>query len=577
MLIEYGADVLAPDAEGWTLTNEATASGNAELLALVLARRNALMQAELRDRFPQLLSLLAESGDFYVEMSWDFSSLLPFVSRLCPSDTYRIWKRGATVRIDTTLLGFSNMKWLRGARSFIFRTTDAGGTEMVQLNHDSAVAVIEPLESGAGERSGDGGGASEVSREELAQRLGAPVTNTRMDQERVSFTRVRSGIWGFQSDLSEQVSGVTCRVFNVSDVEVVTRTRFEHLPPQHPARRKKKTPMGQILGLMGGRGAEEMPEDLLGAVETTDEGGDFDEADADPDEGSQLLQPRQPRQRQQQRQRCTEAEYFHATDAAVGREREQRIEKQKLSAKVWMSDEFPLSVQQQLVPIIELLAPTSSHISKLRDFITLQLPAGFPVKLEIPVYYVLKARVTFGAYRALTDADAAEVTPLLAVPPTYRVVHGDSDAADQDEDRLLARAMQQSLYGGGGGGGGGGDDDFAFLADEAYDPALQQALLASMMMAGEPVPGGGGPALLLPPAEPAPASMGGDWPCEICTFLNTKPLALACEMCGTQRPLQQPGPARRPAPATAAFTVPPADGEEDTELQRILALSMTEK
>ena len=35
----------------------------------------------------------------------------------------------------------------------------------------------------------------------------------------------------------------------------------------------------------------------------------------------------------------------------------------------------------QVVPIIDLMAVSNAHFSKLKDFITLQLPAGFPVKI----------------------------------------------------------------------------------------------------------------------------------------------------------------------------------------------------
>ena len=38
----------------------------------------------------------------------------------------------------------------------------------------------------------------------------------------------------------------------------------------------------------------------------------------------------------------------------------------------------------------------SPHVSKLKDFITMQLPSGFPVKIEIPLFHVLNACVTFG-------------------------------------------------------------------------------------------------------------------------------------------------------------------------------------
>lgn len=46
---------------------------------------------------------------------------VPLVSRVCPSDVCRVWKSGASLRVDATLLGFENMTWIRGRRSYIFR------------------------------------------------------------------------------------------------------------------------------------------------------------------------------------------------------------------------------------------------------------------------------------------------------------------------------------------------------------------------------------------------------------------------------------------------------------------------
>lgn len=39
---------------------------------------------------------------------------------MCPSDVYKIYKSGSNVRVDTTLSGFEQMSWQRGARTYIF-------------------------------------------------------------------------------------------------------------------------------------------------------------------------------------------------------------------------------------------------------------------------------------------------------------------------------------------------------------------------------------------------------------------------------------------------------------------------
>lgn len=65
------------------------------------------------------------TSSFHILMSCYCWSLplfpVPLVSRICPSDTYRVWKSGQCLRVDTTLMGFEQMTWQRGNRSFIFR------------------------------------------------------------------------------------------------------------------------------------------------------------------------------------------------------------------------------------------------------------------------------------------------------------------------------------------------------------------------------------------------------------------------------------------------------------------------
>lgn len=41
------------------------------------------------------------------------------------------------------------------------------------------------------------------------------------------------------------------------------------------------------------------------------------------------------------------------------------------------------------MPIVDLMAITSSHFAKLKDFIEMQLPSGFPIKIGIDIKYTI--------------------------------------------------------------------------------------------------------------------------------------------------------------------------------------------
>ncbi|NWW43162.1 AN13D protein, partial [Pedionomus torquatus] len=132
------------------------------------------------------------------------------VSKVCPSDVYRVWKRGESLRVDTTLLGFEHMTWQRGRRSYIFKGEEEGAVVM-EVDHDKQVVYTETLALALHEPDLLLA-AMQPSEEHVAGRLTSPIVSTHLDTRNIAFERNKSGIWGWRSEKMEVVSGYEAKV-----------------------------------------------------------------------------------------------------------------------------------------------------------------------------------------------------------------------------------------------------------------------------------------------------------------------------------------------------------------------------
>lgn len=77
------------------------------------------------------------------------------------------------------------------------------------------------------------------------------------------------------------------------------------------------------------------------------------------------------------------------------------------------SRDFPLTIEM-LLNVLEVIAPLK-HLSKLRDFVALKLPSGFPVKIDIPILPTVSAKITFQTFEFRDN-----ISPLLFdIPEDY--------------------------------------------------------------------------------------------------------------------------------------------------------------
>ncbi|XP_019362882.1 PREDICTED: ankyrin repeat domain-containing protein 13A [Gavialis gangeticus] len=437
VLLRHKADVTKENAQGWTVLHEAVSTGDPEMVHMILQHRDYQQTSMTLGGVPELLQKINETPDFYVEMKWEFTSWVPLVSRVCPSDICRIWKSGAKLRVDITLLGFENMSWERGKRSLIFKGEDTGGwAELIEINHDDKVVTTERFEISQQMKRLTLGSMT-PKRKDVERRLTSPIINTCLDTKNIAFERTTSGFWVWRTEKAEGVNGYEAKVYTANNVNVVTRIRTEHLTEEEKKRYKAdRSPLESFLGTV---------EHEYGAQDLTTEYATINNPTA-----------------------ITLEEYFdpefELKDRDIGRPKEVTIRTQKFKATLWMSEEFPLSLVEQVTPIIDLMARTSAHFARLKDFITLEFPPGFPVKIEIPLFHVLNARITFENVNGCRTADKTssqaaggdqcdlgsnfEVDQsVFEIPKSYHVQDDGRNMHVQDEDNeIMQFAIQQSLF-----------------------------------------------------------------------------------------------------------------------------------
>lgn len=121
MLMVAGADWSLQNEQGWSALQEAICNKEEAIAMTIVRHYQPLAWAKWCRRLPRLIETMHRMRDFYMEITFNFeSSVIPFVSRIAPSDTYKIWKRGANLRADMTLAGFDGFRIQRADQSILF-------------------------------------------------------------------------------------------------------------------------------------------------------------------------------------------------------------------------------------------------------------------------------------------------------------------------------------------------------------------------------------------------------------------------------------------------------------------------
>lgn len=273
------------------------------------------------------------------------------------------------MRIDTTLIGFDQTTWQRGNRSYLFKGVD-DEAHFYEIDHDTKEYSVEVMRDIDVELFTNG---IPPTKDSVQMRLHTPIISNSIDIDKISFERNKSGWFAWKTEKNENVNGYDCRVYNASNVEFITRTRTEHLAENQNRSKNSRTPLQHFLGLAeddydhaSPRNSPSPCPDVLNsdaAAIAIAGGGATGGSDTPTDKASQ--------------DSVAIEEYFSDEDLNgrdIGKPKKITTKVQRFKANLWLSDDFPIKLQEQILPILDLMSTLASpHVSKLKDFITMQV------------------------------------------------------------------------------------------------------------------------------------------------------------------------------------------------------------
>eukprot|EP01102_Stenamoeba_stenopodia_P017716 TRINITY_DN6394_c0_g1_i1.p1 TRINITY_DN6394_c0_g1~~TRINITY_DN6394_c0_g1_i1.p1 ORF type:complete len:527 (+),score=105.41 TRINITY_DN6394_c0_g1_i1:158-1738(+) len=369
LLILKGADPEVLSKPGWRAIDEAIASGSLEVAKSLMMAGYANYRSEMERKAKIWHSKLKNMPDFYLELNWEFQLLgnwVPFVSSFIPNDVYRIWKRGSSLRLDYSLIGFKNFKITRGNVSFVFTGEDHEQPgHLFVLNHDQETRqdFCEPPGPNFSQQIDDA--LAYLFAHDLCSHLPLAKRNGNGLQ-----FEVRKG-WFSSAPLEEDIKGMKAVSFNTKGMKfksvirsdpIVKQTRIPRTPHSLEVVESNRDAYDRYFGKTG-----ETDSDTDDDMEHTVDGLDTSSL-ASWKNG--LVWPNEKITRKVR----------------------------KFEGKVWLSNDFPLSVEQFL-DIVEIYSPTNQQLKRVQEFIQSNLPSGFPVKIQIPIFYLITASMEIGNFR----------------------------------------------------------------------------------------------------------------------------------------------------------------------------------
>ncbi|CAH8387048.1 unnamed protein product [Eruca vesicaria subsp. sativa] len=489
ILMSAGADWSLQNENGWSALQEAVCTRE-EAIAMIIARHyQPLAWAKWCRRLPRITASASRIRDFYMEITFHFeSSVIPFVSRIAPSDTYRIWKRGCNLRADMTLAGFDGFKIQRSDQTFLFLGDGYGSEDgkmrlspgsLIVLSHKEQ-EVTNALE-GAGTQPTETEVANEVKQMsqtnmyrpgiDVTQAELVPQCNWRRQERTESVGSWKAKVYDMMhvmvSVKSRSVPGAVSdeELFAVDGDRVVNGAENDGFEDVLTSEERKQLDSALKMGEDEENDVNNHQESGSGEVNGAslkekkgwfgwNKKGSKPGYDGSEDTTTKLKKGSKLAPEEKGKSQRTDNT---TKDKGSAKKKKSESEYKKgLRPVLWLTPDFPLKTEE-LLPLLDILANKVKAVRRLRELLTTKLPTGtFPVKIAIPIIPTVRVLVTFTKFEELQPSEE------FSTPPTSPVFH---DAKSSDSSWV-------SWMKGTHGRGQSSDCDSNRYRDDEVDPFL---------------------------------------------------------------------------------------------------------
>ena len=344
ILFYYGVKIRIRNEDGRTPLEEAVAYEDKETVVLIYER--ALINRENRVKLSKdkANAFMTEVPDFYAEMKWEVN--VPLISFLCPNDTCKIWKQGSNIRMDYTFIEMKGLSAIRAPTSFIYEGS-SGKTSLVNWETKRWFNQLEPLEND--------------EKDLVIQDI---LEGTRLNSE----IKLKGCIFDKSMNwrgkpVYEKVNGYLSQVYNVKiaalfDLHHQQKLNFEKLDKETYFNFEE--PLKKSVHLLNSN--EETKKKLAKNLKIKND----------------MMKK--------------SLENFGKT------------KDKNLKAIVWVAEDYPFNFQY-MIHMINSLSSANEFISKLKEFFkdpefqNILDRGGFPIKIKIPINFLIDVTMTFGAYK----------------------------------------------------------------------------------------------------------------------------------------------------------------------------------